>query len=109
MLDFDLGFNAGAVDAARVPFSGALGVAPFQGPEPPNRPSFERVDGFNLSHSGISYVADGWPAYDQLMVALGDERSPVLVSARILACRVRDDKDDRTRYEVQCEFDKWHT
>ena len=109
MLDFELSFEADAADAARVPFSGALGVAGFHGQTPPDRKSFEPVEGFNLSHTGISFATPVWPTTDRLMVALGDDRSPVLVSARVVACSKRTDQDDPTAYEVRCEFDQWHT
>ncbi len=109
MLDFELSFESDVAEAARVPFTGSLGVAEFDGQTPPNQQSFQPVAGFNLSHSGISFETPAWPATDRLMVALGDKRSPVLVSARVVACSKRADEDASTAYEVRCEFDQWHT
>lgn len=109
MLDFELSFGSDAAESARVPFVGSLGVAQFDGQTPPDQPSFDPVDGFNLSHTGISFATSDWPATDRLLVALGDERSPVLVSARIVACRKHADQDEPRGFEVRCEFDQWYT
>ena len=109
MLDFELSFESGAVDAARIPFAGSLGIASFDGQTQPERPSFESVVGFNLSHTGISFATSTWPATDRLMVALGDERSPVLVSAQIVACHKQSHEDAVAPFEVRCEFDQWYT
>jgi len=109
MLDFELSFDSPATQSARVPFAGSLGVAGFDGQTPPERQLFEPVDGFDLSHEGISFETSGWPATDRLMVALGDDRAPVLVSARVVACRKQAEQDEPERFEVRCEFERWFT
>ena len=109
MLNFELSFAPDAADSARVPFSGSLGIARFDGQAPPDQRSFESVDGFNLSHTGISFATPDWPATDRLMVALGDDRSPVFVSAWVVACSKQADQGEPGRFEVRCEFDRWFT
>lgn len=109
MLEFELGFESDAADSTRVPFSGSLGIAGFDGQSPPERQSFESVEGFNLSHTGISYATSRWPATDRLMVALGDDRAPVLVSAQVVACTKQVNPEQEATYDVRCEFDQWHT
>ncbi|MDP6468156.1 MAG: hypothetical protein QF918_10475 [Pirellulaceae bacterium] len=109
MLDSELSSESEVADSPRVPFAGSLGIASFDGQTPPDRQSFESVDGFNLSHAGISFETSEWPASDRLMVALGDDCSPALVSARVVACRKQMDQEASAPYEVRCEFDQWHT
>ena len=105
MLDFELSLESDI--SARVPFSGSLAIASFDGSTEPQRSAFLAVDGFNLSHTGISYATPDWPGTDRLMVALGDERSPVLVSARVIACNKQ--ATNAGLFEVHCEFDQWRT
>jgi len=112
MLDFELSFAPDAAESMRVPFSGSLAIALFEGQALPERDAFEAVEGFNLSHTGISFATPTWPTSDRLMVALGDERAPVLVSARVITCHKcvdRTDENDSMSYEVECEFEQWHT
>lgn len=109
MLDFELSFESNAAESTRVPFCGSLGIARFDGQTPPDQQSFAPVDGFDLSHTGISFATSDWPSTDRLMVALGDDRAPVLVSARVVACRKQADQDAPGGFEVRCEFDRWYT
>jgi len=108
MPGFELSFEQDAGASARTPFVGSLGIAEFDGQTQPERRSFASVDGFNLSHTGISFETTAWPATHRIMVALGDARTPVLVSARLVACRRLSDSDSAT-YEVACEFDQWYS
>lgn len=104
-----MSFESAAAESDRIPFVGPLGVANFDGQQQPAHHTFEPVAGYNLSHSGISFATYTWPSTDRLMVALGDERAPVLVSARVLACHRLPDQDEPDSFEVHCEFDRWYT
>jgi hypothetical protein len=78
-------------------------IAPYVGERLPNQSEFQLVQCHDLSPSGFSFRSNVEPAYDRLIVALGNVPFTFL-SARVVGVTPIAERH-RTQFRVGCIFD----
>lgn len=75
----------------------------FGSPADEREPKFQIIECSDLSTGGFSFLVDDVPPSEELLVRLGDERKPVLLTAKAVNCRPLG-RGDELQFLVGCRF-----
>lgn len=59
-------------------------IAPIRGGQLPRKSDFYRVSCVDISCGGLSFIADEKPDFESLIVALGPQKLPMYVAAKVI-------------------------
>jgi hypothetical protein len=89
--------------ANRHPYTRTQHVAPYSGKSLPKRSEFRQVRCCNISTSGLAFIWQQVPDFDQVVVRLGNDARAIYLTARVVRKQPLND-DPAPAHVVGCQF-----